>query len=85
MTSRTTLTKSSLSSIPTNVMKYISIPKKILTLIVRNQRNFIWGSTIEMRKMNLLNWDIITFPKKDGCMGIHRASILNGTILTNLA
>ncbi|KAK4724051.1 hypothetical protein R3W88_026830 [Solanum pinnatisectum] len=60
MTGRTVLTKSTLSSIPSHVMQYINIPVGVLNKINKIQRDFIWGTTAEKRKMHLVGWNTIT-------------------------
>lgn len=64
MAGRTTLAKASLGSISNHVMQYIKLSSHVTNQIDRIQRNFIWGTTIEKRKIHLVKWDTITNPKK---------------------
>lgn len=50
MDKRTILAKSSITSIPTHIMQFISIPSKILSIVDRCTINFIWGSTVDKKK-----------------------------------
>lgn len=50
LTSRTILTKATLSSIPSHVMQYIKLPAKITNTINKVQRDFVWGTIAEKRK-----------------------------------
>lgn len=55
ITGRTTLAKATLNNIPTHVMTYIKLSKEIMAKIDQIQRNFIWGTTCEKKKLQLLN------------------------------
>ncbi|KAH0780378.1 hypothetical protein KY290_006805 [Solanum tuberosum] len=48
------------------------------------QRDFIWGTTDEKRKLHLLNWDTITNRKIMGGLGIQKSEIKNRVILSSL-
>lgn len=64
MADKHAIAKSSLSSVPSHVMSYIRIPKRITKTIDKIIRDFIWGSTGEKRKMHLINWKTVTKSKK---------------------
>lgn len=85
MAGRITLGKSSLSSIPSHVMQYIKLPSKITDAINRVQRDFIWGTTTEKRKLHLLNWDTIASTRDKGGLGVQKNEIRNRAILVILA
>lgn len=50
MAGRVTLASSTLNSMPNHNMHYNFLPMKILNLIDKLQRNFIWGSTLTTKK-----------------------------------
>lgn len=64
--SRLIVTKSTLSSIPSHIMQFIKIPKKINKTINKIYKNFIWGSTIDKKKLYLLSWERISITKAMG-------------------
>ena len=38
-------------------------------LLAKISRNFIWGTTIEKKKLHLVSWRMVTRPKADGFCG----------------
>ncbi|XP_019265527.1 PREDICTED: uncharacterized protein LOC109243087 [Nicotiana attenuata] len=72
MAGRTVLAKTSLNSIPSHVMKYINLPTKITNQIDRIQRNFLWGTTTERKKLHLIKWEVVTKNKAEGGLGLQR-------------
>ncbi|OIT30140.1 putative ribonuclease h protein, partial [Nicotiana attenuata] len=85
MASRTVLIKATLSSIPSHVMQFIAIPTKITNQINRIQRNFLWGTTQEKKKMHMIKWEVVTKTKAQGGLGIQKASFKNKAALASLA
>lgn len=85
MACRTTLVSVSLNFIPNHVMQYSLLPTKILKNINKIQSNFIWGSTTTTIKIHLICWNIITFDKKEGGLGVRAAKPKNLVSLANLA
>ncbi|KAG5573039.1 hypothetical protein H5410_062805 [Solanum commersonii] len=55
---RTTLERACLSILPTH------------TIIDQIQRNFIWGSTSDHRKLHMISWEVVTKKKKEGGLGM---------------
>jgi len=49
------------------------LPSRVCKEIDCANRNFLWGSTPEERKMHLVNWDTVTRPKDHGGLGIHKS------------
>lgn len=47
-------------------MQYTMLPPKTLKTIDQIQRNFLWGSTENRKKLHLVNWGIVTTPKQEG-------------------
>ncbi|GKV18315.1 hypothetical protein SLEP1_g28713 [Rubroshorea leprosula] len=67
---RATLASSVLSSIPNYYMQGMDLPASVHSELDTISRNFIWGSTSNKRKANLVSWERITQPKKVGGIGI---------------
>ncbi|KAH0778498.1 hypothetical protein KY290_004925 [Solanum tuberosum] len=85
MTNRVVLAKATLKSMPSHVIQYIKMPAKITDTMNKIQRDFIWGTINEKRKIHLLNWDTITNNKNMGGLGIQKIEIKNRAILSSLA
>ena len=49
------------------------MPNRVLNGVDRINRNFLWGSTEEAKRMQMVNWKIVTKPKSKGGLGIHEA------------
>lgn len=82
---RTVLAKTTLSGISSHVMSYIKLPKSIVKTLDKTIRDFIWGSTHERKGMHLLSWDLVTKPKEQGGLEIHKMATENKAILSGLA
>lgn len=78
----TTLVKSVVASIPTYTMKCNLLPLSIRNHIDYLQRNFLWGSTPDKRKLHLANWDLVTTPLKAGGLDVQK---INGNFFALLA
>lgn len=83
MIGRTVLAKSILSSMPTHVMQYISIPSKVLHTVDKIQRDFIRGS--EAGRNPLLNWDTLTKSKHQEGLGLQKTDLKNRALHASLA
>lgn len=82
---RTTLASSTLASIPSHVMQYTLLPRKILNSIDKIQRNFIWGTTEFKKKLHLIRWETITTDKDKGGLGLRKAKSKNLALPTSMA
>lgn len=67
---RLTLTKLTLDAIPAHTMQYFILPKRTCKDIDKIQREFLWGSTPQNRKIHYVNWDLVTKPKCKGGLGL---------------
>ena len=81
---RVILIQSVTSTIPNYVMQSVALPPKILLGIDRLNRNFIWGSSENKKKMHLIGWNKITKAKEEGGLGIQAAKPKNTALLTKL-
>lgn len=66
---RICLAESSVMSIPSYIIQINKIPASICDEIERLCRDFIWGSTPEVRKHHLISWARICTPKYEGGLG----------------
>ena len=62
--------KSMMSAIPNHVMQGAALPNHLCDKLDKINRNFLWGSTNEKRKMHLVGWEKIIRPKEEGGLGI---------------
>ena len=49
------------------------LPSRVYQEIDCANRNFLWGSTPEKRKIHLVNWNTVTLPIDQGGLSIHVA------------
>lgn len=85
MAGRSVLAKSTLSSMPTYLIHYIRIPSRITDSINKIQRDFVWESSNEKKKLHLLNWEIHTSDKRNGGLGLHKSDLRNRALYASLA
>ena len=64
------LIQASSSAIPAYVMQSNLLPNKVLDGIDKVNRNFLWGSVDNKRKMHWVGWNKITRPKEEGGLGL---------------
>ena len=62
-------------------MACFKVPESICNKMDAITRAFWWGHDLGVRKMHLLNWDIICTPKKDGGIGLKKFSLMNQVML----
>ena len=84
MAGKLVLIHASSSTIPNYVMQQASTPSKILKGIDRVNRNFLWGSSDQARKMYWVKWDVVTKPKALGGLGLQSTSGRNTALLAKL-
>lgn len=58
---------------------------KTLNKIDQIQKNFLWGTTDQKRKLHLVNWDLVTRTKGEGGLGLRKDRSKNLTLLASLA
>jgi hypothetical protein len=79
---RITLINSVLSSLPLYFFSFFKAPKCIIQNMVRIQRNFLWGGSIDIKKICWINWDQICLPKIKGGLGIKNLELFNLALLS---
>ena len=81
---RRVLIQSSSNPILDYVMQGALLHAKVCTKIDKANRNFLWGSTQEKRKIHLVNWNAVTLPKEHGGHGLHESRPRNLALLAKL-
>ena len=78
------LVKSAASPIADYYMQCHTLPTKVCNAMDKLIRNFLWGSTEEKRKLDLVNWNTVTMPKDCGGLGLFQIRYRNQALLTKL-
>ncbi|WCJ31853.1 Polynucleotidyl transferase ribonuclease H-like superfamily protein [Euphorbia peplus] len=82
---RITLAKAVLSAIPYYSMQTAKLPIHICTKIDDLIRRFIWGSSNEKRKINMVRWEEVCSLIKCGGLGIRSSKHMNNVFLMKLS
>ena len=75
------LLKACLQSTPTYSLSLFKILVKFAKTIDKIQRNFLWFSTEEKKRMALIAWDQVCKPINDGDLGIRSVCSMNKALL----
>ncbi|XP_058111115.1 uncharacterized mitochondrial protein AtMg00310-like [Magnolia sinica] len=67
---RTTLIKHVLSSIPVHILAAVDVPIKMLQTLESKLADFFWGWSEGSKKFHWVSWRRITYPTKEGGLGI---------------
>jgi len=70
MVGRAVLIQASSSTILAYVMQSNLLPNRVLEGIDRVNRNFLWGSAENKRKLHWVEWKKVTWPKEEGGLGL---------------
>ena len=81
---RTVLVKSVMSTIPNYVMQGEALPIHLCENLDKINRDFLWGSTREKKKLHLVRWSKIIKPKEEGGLGLQVAREKNLALLAKL-
>lgn len=77
------LAQSVLTTILTYIMQNTMLPSRTLEALDRVTKNFIWGSTQDKRKVQMVGWNRVTKPKEGG-LGLQAAKQKNLSLLAKL-
>lgn len=66
-------------------MQSVLLPKGLCDEIDSIVWSFLWGHTVEGKKINLVDWNAVCKPKDNGGLGIRKASMLNKGYMMKLA
>jgi ribonuclease HI len=78
---RVILIQSVTSAIPNYYMQISALPSKVCLELDKLNRNFLWGSTSEKKKMHMVGWKKVCRPKKEGGLGLSCAKPRNVALL----
>ncbi|CAL5382784.1 unnamed protein product [Camellia sinensis] len=81
---RATLIQLVTNAIPAYTMQTLELPRKVCDEIDKLNRNFLWGDSLERKKVHLVNWQQVCHKKKNGGLGIRRARDQNLALLSKL-
>ena len=84
MARRCVLTNFVTSTILAYVMQGTILPARIHNALDKINRNFIWGSTDERRKIHLVGWNKVIGHKEEGGLGIKATKLKNLSLTTKL-
>jgi hypothetical protein len=79
-----TLAKSVLEAIPIYPVMTTIMPKSCIDEIHRIQRRFIWGDTNQVRRYHAVGWEMVTWLKSLGGLGLRRLSVMNTACILKL-
>ena len=81
---RTVLIQASLAVVPSYVMQYTHLPRRILDGLDRVNCNFLWGSLKATKKIHWVGWDKLIKSKEEGGLGLQSANGKNIALLSML-
>ena len=67
---RAVLVKFVMSAVPNHVMQGVNLPRHLCDKLHKINRDFLWGSTNEKRKLHLVRWEKVIKSKEEGGLGI---------------
>lgn len=78
---RITLIKAARANIPVYYMSLFKMPGKIVKVLEKRQRDFLWDNGGE-KKMHLVKWEVACLPKEQGGFGVGRLKDRNVALLS---
>lgn len=78
---RVTLINSVLSSLPLFSLFFFKASFCVTNKIISIRRNFLWGGSVEARKVSWVKWDDAYLPKAQGRLGIKNVESFNKVLL----
>jgi ribonuclease HI len=81
---RVILVQSVTSAIPAYYMQNVALPIRICSSLDKLNRDFLWGSNDERKKMHMVSWDKMCRPRDLGGLGLYSAKARNLALLAKL-
>ena len=78
------LIKSVMATIPNHVMQGVALRSHLCEKLDKINRDFLWGSSTEKKKLHLVGWSKVIKPKEEGGLGIQAAQAKNIALLAKL-
>lgn len=73
--------KSVLNSILIFYLSFFKIPKKVIEILVRLQRRFLWGAGVDEFKTAWVKWETVCLPNYHGGLGVRDLELINMALL----
>jgi ribonuclease HI len=83
-TGRMILVQSVTSAIPAYYMQNVALPIRICSNLDKLNKDFLWGSTADRKKMHMISWDKVCRPKDLGGLGLYSTKSRNLALLAKL-
>jgi hypothetical protein len=74
---RLVLINSVLNSIPIFYLSFFKLPVQVKKMVVRIQREFLWGGVSGGKKISWLKWKVVCLDKKKGGLGVRDLNLVN--------
>ena len=84
MVDRVVLAQAVTTAVPAYVMQGVLLPARVHNKLDKLSRDFIWGSSIEKRKLHLVSWEKVVRLKENGGLGIRAAKQKNLSLTAKL-
>uniref|UniRef100_A0A2N9G3W3 CCHC-type domain-containing protein n=1 Tax=Fagus sylvatica TaxID=28930 RepID=A0A2N9G3W3_FAGSY len=81
---RVILVQSVTSAIPTYYMQNVALPIRVCFNLDKLNKDFLWGSIDERKKMHMVSWDKICRPRDLGGLGLYSTKARNLALLAKL-
>lgn len=62
-------------------MSFLKAPKKVINILVRIQRNFLWGGCPERKRIAWVKWERVCLAKNEGGLGVKNLEWFNKALL----
>jgi hypothetical protein len=79
---RLVLINSVLNSIPIFYLSIMKLPVQVRKMLVRIQRDFLWGGVHGSKKLSCVKWKVVCREKKKGGLGVRDLDAVNISLLT---
>jgi hypothetical protein len=79
---RLVLINSVLNSIPIFYLSIMKLPVQVRKMLVRIQRDFLWGGVHGSKKLSWVKWKVVCREKKKGGLGVRDLDAVNISLLT---
>jgi hypothetical protein len=78
---RIVLLNSVLNAIPIFYLSFLKIPVKVLKMVTRIQREFLWGGVGGGRRVCWVKWKKVCQPRSKGGLGVRDVKLVNLRLL----
>jgi hypothetical protein len=81
---RVVLIQAVTSSIPAYYMQNVALPIRTCSKLDKLNRDFLWGSSADRKRMHMVGWDKVCQPKEKGGLGLYSTRSRNIALLAKL-